>query len=1077
MPSIQSTLVWETVGIPLVSGVDLNTRARLVDKVKLLKAENVFFPRTGGPETRRGHQSLVVQDSAVPNTEYTDVVGTAAAGDNMYGFGLINRPSNPGFSTVYTQRNDLSIYPFSGEILGLASRDNEVLSWDGHRLFSYHTGTGHTTRVQGTNKYSDGTTVSTRACMPTAKTSVIGKTSYAQTMSDVADNGVTRVMVTKNTSTNVPTVFVYDSVNGSLKFSQTIDVSGTYGMNSVESVKVINVGEWFHVYVADGSVPLAAVYTLHQSSLAFVYTASLGDCNGYFDIAKVNENLVLIAKTTAANAVNITYLNGPGQVDTSYSTQNRLLSIGGFAAFYCGVATDGKYIALIFRDTAAARTRYAAYTMSGGIIGAAGTLSTNANTKHVTVCASAVGQSKTSSVFFLFEDEVPGAGASFVTSTPLLVTDTSRLALTGNTKYNVQLASKAFTVGAFGFVYTCYNTTLQTQYLLMDNRLMLAGRLEYGSAISSTADSWLPTVNFVFNSTKWMTYNFHCALMYRLRILTQSTNPASPTTTGVFQEQSTKLVEMNFQPKLVSAQMGRSTYFAGALLWMYDGRELNEANFIAGPEGYTFTSSNAGGSMVPGNKYRYRVYLCHKNAQGEEVRSPAFLSDEFTVGVGHNRVIISGKTVPTNKPDSYFLVYRNENIGTLWYLVSDRDPSSANCPKNDQTTGTWTYTDTLADASIIARELDPANNLNWLQPWAAPSCEVVSFGKDRLWIAGGEIDPGEVWVSRLANGKEVPGFSPVLATSLDKESSPITAIGFLADFTAVFKRNATYIITGSFSGNNFAGNNVNTQLAISEVGATSPYVSRVTSGLLFQSTGGYKMLGAGANLENVGADVSSITGTLVGIVTSFEDRNVRFYQSDADSPVLDYESGEWSTFTLSPNAAVANPVTGYAVLAMGNRLWFETEDLYTDDGAVYWSVVRTAWLGANPLGGFQRVRRIGALGEYTNRGTLKVNVYYDEREYPDESFTWSNSSGLANGTWGEGVWGQAFWGDRRSDGQFRMRDSVWRFRYRLAKQKCSVISIEMRFKSDRGAFAVPTVVMLELGKKEGMDRMPARNFS
>ena len=63
MPSIPMMTDWETVGLPLVGGVDVTTRARLVSPQKLLAAVNAYYPQNGGPEKRHGHTAETVTDT------------------------------------------------------------------------------------------------------------------------------------------------------------------------------------------------------------------------------------------------------------------------------------------------------------------------------------------------------------------------------------------------------------------------------------------------------------------------------------------------------------------------------------------------------------------------------------------------------------------------------------------------------------------------------------------------------------------------------------------------------------------------------------------------------------------------------------------------------------------------------------------------------------------------------------------------------------------------------------------------------------------------------------------------------
>jgi hypothetical protein len=57
------------------------------------------------------------------------------------------------------------------------------------------------------------------------------------------------------------------------------------------------------------------------------------------------------------------------------------------------------------------------------------------------------------------------------------------------------------------------------------------------------------------------------------------------------------------------------------------------------------------------------------------------------------------------------------------------------------------------------------------------------------------------------------------------------------------------------------------------------------------------------------------------------------------------------------------------------------------------------------------------------------------------------------------------------------RDAVWRWRRRLQRQKCSVISIAIDDNYTDGEGFVLTALALEIGRKQGLDRIPWRGGS
>ncbi len=127
--------------------------------------------------------------------------------------------------------------------------------------------------------------------------------------------------------------------------------------------------------------------------------------------------------------------------------------------------------------------------------------------------------------------------------------------------------------------------------------------------------------------------------------------------------------------------------------------------------------------------------------------------------------------------------------------------------------------------------------------------------------------------------------------------------------------------------------------------------------------------------------------------------------------------------------------------------------------------LRTSWLHAGALGDFQRIRRVQSQGDLAGAHTLTVKLYYDERPFWEESVNYDFTGPASVAT--DGFGGSGSWGD---PGGFPMRDDLWRWSRRCARQKCSVISVELSDNgADSGGFTA-TFVALELGRRSQLDR-------
>ena len=1033
MPTIQNTMEWEPVAVPLTSGVDLNTRARLVDPTKLLVAENVHFPRLGGPQKRNGHVVYQIEDSNISRPN-----GAAPAGQ-LFGWGRYSESDVNKLDPV-TDATAESEWPEANDIVSVAVRGDERIAHDGFRLYS---------QVADGFKRIAGTFY-----RPEYISSPVAKVQNSQVGSNLADNGVIRVVAFVDLEANRLKIHCYDSDTGALRFEGTgIHTDPAY-------TAVIPMGAFIHVYISDATNAETYLYVIHQNDTVFDNTTAITltqtNVSTEFDVWKINDNLALFASINNANAIKLTYLNANGSTNSAYFGGGFTPAVSG-TPNKVGVAVHPltSEICLIWNDTGTNTQLARIYTPTGSNVTVVLSVSAYANNGRVTVTPSYLKTLGGYGAFYCYADRTT---AGSIVTLVKHVSGSGQVDLA--TRVNVRIRGKAFTVGNAPFVLVSFNTTLQNTYILLDKALNPVGKFEPGTA-------YMEDNNIYFNEHSGI---YHFALMYRIRVVDVD---------GVFHESSTKWGRLEFSKRTIPVEAGRCSYFPGAQLWQYDGQRTVEAGFHFYEELAVgdFAKSNGAGALTNNGIYRYRIYQCHKNAQGEEVRGPAILGPEITLGAADDTVVITGSCLPTCRESSYFLVYRNENNGLLWYLVSDRDPSSANCPKNSKTTNTWTFTDLISDVTLISREPDPANADGYLPGFSPPANTGVAYGRDRLWVFGGELAPGEVLPGRSFNTAEAPTFTLAFSTVIDRDSSPVTAIGFLSNYAVVFKRDRIYLLPGELPTNTSGLGSLAAELAYSELGAVGMEgVYRLTTGLTFQAPGGMRQLTANTTVQNIGSSVDLVVEQIVGTAVNLVDRSVRFYQTGTPV-VLDYESGEWSTWTLTAAAGTTDS-SGIPFVAVGSALWVESADTHLDGDTTFTYRIRTPWLGKQ-LGGFQRVRRVAVLGELydeTPRPTITVNIYIDERPEIVESFSWNPDNDLNTALWGGANWGDALWGDTSAGTIDQLHDNAWRFRRRLSRQKCSCISIELVYTGNQLG-PIPTAILLELGSKSGLDRMGPRTFT
>jgi hypothetical protein len=210
------------------------------------------------------------------------------------------------------------------------------------------------------------------------------------------------------------------------------------------------------------------------------------------------------------------------------------------------------------------------------------------------------------------------------------------------------------------------------------------------------------------------------------------------------------------------------------------------------------------------------------------------------------------------------------------------------------------------------------------------------------------------------------------------------------------------------------------------------------------------------------------------------EHEIRFYSATDDYPTLVYNLHykEWTTWTgLTAAGALATNFGAGDVACVGipdGRLFVETDGTWVDDGAGIPVTWKTAWLYAEHLQGFQKVRHIIALGDFLGAHVLRIRAFYDDRDYPESTCYWSplGSGDLNDDTWGASNWGDGIWGDTEGNsGTARPRDQVLQVRHGLRRQKCSRVCFEITDGGARSEGPALTALALEIGRRGGLSRV------
>lgn len=1073
---------WQTVAIPFASGIKPVSRARTLDQTKLLTAQNCFFDKDEGPQKRFGHVSREVKTNdpviglngieppaSVPYRAAFSLANPGISDSWLHGWGLL---SDTDLSTAGTYAK--SAQPQVGNLHSQFARDSETVVWDGFRLLSKP--------ASNTSQFGE---VTGEAVIPAFRGEPIAKSLNGQTLSDAADSGVTRTVAW------VYDGDVYRSVYNSTTGTCLVNEELLSGFTEALAIRVLTMGPWTHVVVQDDDTEVF-LRSWHQDTPGTVISRSKGAVTeSVFDVKKISETQAILARIDTS--IEITLFNAEGNSTSTWSADGPTSpSNVAVAAHHSGVA------GLLWQESGTSEVQFRSYSTSSGVtISAVVDVATLAGPGRITLADN----------YLLAQD--PSDSSIYATCWTVYLEDTASTkelvkvysvvesAVLKTTRYNTTLASHAFRVGQRTYVWCGVDPlfVLQPTWFLCDEKLLPVGKVCFGLAYGpdTTLTLNMPSVNWHTEDADHPAkdrFVFSGSLGYRQRA---NTEDESPDPNGVWLEPSVFFYRLDFLQPLRTAQAGRATYIAGAQLWEYDGASLNEANFHLTTESVTVADGGVG-ALDETKQYYWRIDLCYKNAQNEEIRSWSKVIEGPAPGESLFKATLTIPHMPmTRRDNSYFLIFRTEGNGTEYYLVSDRNPANTtgdNCfVFNSRGSATYSFSDNMSDDDLIEQEYHPSNATGWLHPFSAPACETIAAGRDRLWVAGGELSPGEVAPSRYFTPKEVPAFTPALNVQIDRNSEPITALGFVGETGVVFRRTSTYTFESDGPDNVNQGVWGFPRLAMADVGAVSQEtVALAGEGLYFQSPAGIRVITPGGGLRPPGAglvgglgtdvDTLAAVGTYAAAVVVPKYSQVRWYSRDDSKPsiVVDYTKNVWTTWTgLTAVGATYSPALDAVVVARGDGfVWTEEEGRYLDGDRTYEMVVRTAWFHGGALGDFQRVRRWALFGEASTGLNLRYRLFYDERPFHTEEGNIAFNGDENTSEWGDGTWGSGSWGDSSNPAGLSglwFRDNVFRFRRRTARQKCSVVSIELSDLGSNCEFA-PVAIALELGQKPGLDRIP-----
>lgn len=500
---------------------------------------------------------------------------------------------------------------------------------------------------------------------------------------------------------------------------------------------------------------------------------------------------------------------------------------------------------------------------------------------------------------------------------------------------------------------------------------------------------------------------------------------------------------------------GGITVLNGGLIQNYDGQTCNEFGFHLFPE-----IANAGASLTAGQMhdgtYSYIAIFQWTDNQGNLHQSAPSEAVEVVLAGGTTTQSVDLRVslnYLTQKIGSSLAIYRTsgQTAGTVYFLVTDPIFLTDAYPFP---LASVTFNDKLSDVEIQGNPQAytyPASSI--LENSTPPPSMIMVAHNNRLWFVDSE-NPNTIWYTKSFSPGTGLSPSALMLEQIDPKFGNITALNEMDDKIVIFKQNGIFVQSGD--GVNDTGTNQTLsfpQIVPSDVGC-SVLKSTITfpNGVMFQSPNGVYLVDRSLSVSYIGMPVQQYNSQIVSSANLVQGKSqIRFLVENGLTLVFDYIFNQWSTFTNHTGRSATVWQGNYVYATEGGDVFQEASGSYTDDGNAYSLLAQTSWLALASVQGFQRVRRLIMLGDFTNGASnahkIQISAAYD--------FNTSLSVPVPY-TLGVAVASKAF-----------------QYRERLPRQKCDAISLLIQevTTGDNAEYIDLSNISFEAGAKKGVNKL------
>lgn len=507
-------------------------------------------------------------------------------------------------------------------------------------------------------------------------------------------------------------------------------------------------------------------------------------------------------------------------------------------------------------------------------------------------------------------------------------------------------------------------------------------------------------------------------------------------------------IDFNGASSYVAKNSGELAILNGGVVQAYDGQNVNELNFHLFPEISKVDAVTSTGSIGAGT-YSYIAIFQWTDAHGNLHQSaPSLPVSVAVVGPDNTvNVTVSGCFL-TQKINATVSVYRTQNAGSVYFLIND--PVfliSVSGIVGGQ------ILDVYSDAQIAGNPQAytyPASSV--LENGAPPPAMSLLAHNNRLWLVNSE-NKNEVWYTKSFQPDVGVSPSPFMIEQLDPKYGDIVATAEMDEKIVFLKENGIFAQSGD--GVNDTGNGSTLsfpQIVPTDVGCSEmKSVVLTPNGVMFKSINGVYILDRSLNTSYIGAEVEAYNSQTITSASLIPSKSqIRFLCSTGLTLVYDYLFGQWGTFTNHTGVSSSTWNNSY-IYSTGSAIYKEAPGYYLDDTVPFSLLLQFSWLALATIQGFQRVRRLIALGDFVNGASashgVSIAAAYDFSTTFQPAISYFPGAAAAQG--------------------------VFQYRERLPIQKCDSITLLVQelVTGDSAEYLDLTNMSFEAGVKKGVNKL------